>query len=93
MSRANDLSLHTALPAGCLFAIGSAGLTCFMLFINGSLVMALLRTADGLGWEWVGDARVNQFLLFAMPLCFVIIQWIAIDYVRTRFRRPPQDLD
>lgn len=93
MSRPHEPSLHTALPAGCLFAIGSAAVTAVLLFVNGSLVMAMLLTAEGLRWEWVHDPRVTQFLLFSLPLVLAILQWMAIDYVRSRFRRPPQDPD
>ncbi len=93
MSRANEPPLSTALPAGCLFACGSAALTGFMLFLNGSLVMALLSAAHGFHWEWLQDDRITQFLLFSMPLCFAVLEWMAIDYVRTRFSRPPQAPD
>ena len=89
MSRTDEPTTCTAFPAGCLFAVGSAAITCFLLFLNGSLVMAVLMAADGLRFEWLRNSKVSQFLLFALPLVLVVIEWKAIDYVRTRFRRPP----
>lgn len=89
MKRTDEPMTHAAVPAGCLFAVGSAAITCLLLFLNGSLVMAVLMAADGFRFEWLRDSRVSQFLLFALPLVLAVLEWKAIDFVRSRFRRPP----
>lgn len=91
MRRKQQVSGSQTLAAGCLASLASAALTCLLLFVNGSLVMALLVAAAGWGLPWVRNPQVSQFLLFSLPVVLTIIQWIAIDYVRTRFRRPPQE--
>lgn len=71
---------------GCIFAIGSALLTSLMLFINGSLVMAIITAMQRSGLAWMGNPEFSQFLLFTVPVALVIVQWLMIDYVRTRVR-------
>lgn len=73
--------------AGCLFALGSALLTSMMLFINGSLVMAIITAMQRSGMAWIDSPQLSQFLLFTVPVMLVIVQWLMIDYVRTRVRR------
>lgn len=73
--------------AGCVFAIGSALLTSLMLFINGSLVMAILTAMQRAGLVWTSNPELSQFLLFTVPVMLTIVQWLMIDYVRTRVRR------
>ncbi len=75
------------MTAGCLLALGSALLTCLMLFINGSLVMALLAAFASSGPSWATKPEFSQFVLFLLPVVLVVIQWMMIDYVRTRFRQ------
>jgi uncharacterized membrane protein YhdT len=77
--------------AGCLIATGSAVLTGFLLFINGSLVMAILAAFAQSGPEWMAKPAFSQFMLFAMPVLLVVIEWMMIDYVRTRFRQRPSE--
>ncbi len=72
--------------AGCIVALGSALLTCLMLFINGSLVMALLNAYATSGPSWANKPEFAQFMLFLMPVVLAVAQWMMIDYVRGRFR-------
>ncbi len=74
------------MATGCVFAMLSALLTSLMLFINGSLVMAILSALQQAGPGWASNPQLSQFLLFTLPVVFAIIQWMMIDYVRTRLR-------
>jgi len=78
--------------AGCLFSMGSALLTCFLLFINGALVMAVVRALAQSGPSWLGHAEFSQFLLLSIPVLLVIIEWLMFDYLRSRLgqRRTPR---
>lgn len=67
--------------------MGSAILTCLLLFLNGSLVMALLSAFAATGPSWARKPEFSQFILFLMPVVMVVIQWMMIDYVRTRFQQ------
>jgi predicted ABC-type sugar transport system permease subunit len=76
---------RTAAAFGCLTAMVSAVLTCGLLFVNGSLVLAVLESLEESGLSLVRGEGFSQFMLFAMPVGLVVIQWMMIDYVRTRF--------
>ena len=84
-----------ALAAGCLFSLASAALTCGLLFINGSLVLAILQVISGAGFDWVHKQEgLSQFVLFALPVVLVVIEWMMIDYLRSRLRtrsEPPSE--
>jgi len=80
---------RSTVTAGCFIAVGSAALTGLMLFINGSLVMAILQALASSGTLWVNKPAFNQFLLFALPVMMVVIEWMMIDYVRTRLSHRP----
>ena len=62
----------------------SAMFTGAMLFVNGSVVLAFLRAFGRTGSEWARDPRITQFLLLSIPVLMVVMQWMVIDYVRTR---------
>ena len=72
-------------------ALGSAVLTGFMLFINGSLVLAVLSALARTGPSWASHPELSQFALFLVPVLMVVAEWMMIDYVRTRFRHRPAD--
>lgn len=74
-----------ALATGCLLTMASALLTCLMLFINGSLVMAILVAVNEVVPAQFRYPQLFQFLLFSMPVILAALQWMMIDYVRTRF--------
>ncbi|MGI9473563.1 MAG: hypothetical protein ACR2NZ_18620 [Rubripirellula sp.] len=78
---------RSTMTAGCVMAIGSALLTCLMLYINGSLVMAVLTAMARSGPAWASNPQFSQFMLFLVPVILVIAEWTMIDYVRTRFVR------
>ncbi|MGB7325095.1 MAG: hypothetical protein WBD31_09500 [Rubripirellula sp.] len=78
---------RSTMTAGCLLAIGSALVTSLMLFINGSLVMAVISAAQRSGPSWAANVQLSQFLLFTIPVVLVVIEWMMIDYVRTRTRQ------
>ncbi len=80
---------RSTVTAGCLTAISSAMLTGFLLFINGSLVMAVLEAFARSGPKWLSKPAVSQFILFAVPVVLVVAEWMMLDYVRTRLRRRP----
>ena len=75
------------LPAGCLMMLLSAGVTCLMLLVNGSLVMAVLDSIPNNAPPWARKAEFVQFMLYLVPVLLVVIQWMMIDYIRSRFRR------
>ena len=87
MSWRSDANERNTMTAGCVLAFGSALLTCLMLFINGSLVMAVLTAFSSSGPYWVRKPEFTQFMLFVVPVALAVIQWMMIDYVRTRFRQ------
>ena len=91
MSWQGNADERNIVTAGCLIATGSAVLTGFLLFINGSLVMAILAALAQSGPEWMAKPAFSQFMLFAMPVLLVVIEWMMIDYVRTRFRQRPSE--
>ena len=66
-------------------------LTGLMLYINGSLVMAVLAALARTGPSWASNPEFSQFALFLVPVLMVVAEWMMIDYVRTRFRHRPAD--
>ncbi|MCG8648853.1 MAG: hypothetical protein MI861_03420 [Pirellulales bacterium] len=74
-----------------MMALASATLTCFLLFLNGSLVMAILAAVAAAGPSWTSKPEFSQFMLFLMPVVLVVVQWLMIDYVRTRFQQRSPD--
>ena len=91
MSRAQQRQDRVPLATGCLFATGSALLTCLMLFINGSLVMGILTALATTGSPLLGNEKFRQFVLFSVPVLLAVVQWMMIDYVRTRLSRRRRD--
>jgi hypothetical protein len=75
---------HT-MTTGCLFALASAAMTCVMLFINGSVVMAVLTILGREGPSWISNQKFSQFVLFLAPVLLTVVEWMMLDYVRTRF--------
>jgi len=84
MSWRGDADERSTMTAGCVMAFASALLTCLMLFINGSLVMAVLTALARSGPSWTSRPEFSQFMLFIVPVLLVVAEWIMIDYVRTR---------
>ncbi|QDT06100.1 hypothetical protein K227x_45070 [Rubripirellula lacrimiformis] len=78
---------RSSVSAGCVFALGSALITSLMLFVNGSLVMAVISAMQRSGPDWANHAQLSQFLLYTLPVVLVVIEWMMIDYLRTRFSR------
>ncbi|TWU26813.1 hypothetical protein Pla52o_06680 [Novipirellula galeiformis] len=72
---------------GCAATLGSVAVTCVLLFFNASFVMALLTAAESNFPAWAKKPEASQFILFMAPLLLVVIQWMIIDYARSRFRR------
>lgn len=79
------------MTSGCVIAFGSALLTGGLLFINGSLVMAVLAALARTGPSWTSKPEFSQFILFLVPVLMVVAEWIMIDYLRSRFRHRPTD--
>ncbi|MFK8115438.1 MAG: hypothetical protein AB8B91_24795 [Rubripirellula sp.] len=77
--------------AGCLATMGSAVLTCILLFINGSLVMAVLSALAREGPSWASNPKFSQFMLFLLPVALAVAQWMMLDYVRTRLMHRPAE--
>ena len=69
---------------GCVLSLGSALLTCLLLFLNGSLVMAVLSVISRSAGPWARQPGIMQFLLLAIPVLMTLAEWKMIDYVRTR---------
>ena len=72
--------------AGCLMAATSALITGGLLFLNGSLVLATVKTLDQMGTPLMDNPKTAQFLVFTVPVMMVVAEWIMIDYVRRRLR-------
>jgi hypothetical protein len=89
MSWKYDSDERDTLTAGCVMALGSALLTGVLLFVNGSLVMAVLTALARSGPSWASKPEFSQFVLFLVPVLMVVAEWIMIDYVRTRLRQRP----
>jgi len=85
-----DAEDRGALAGGCLIALASATLTSLMLFINGSFVWALLSVVTKTGPSWASKPEFLQFTLFVVPVLLVIVEWVMIDYVRSRIPRRDQ---
>ena len=66
----------------------AALVSCFLLFLNGGVMMALVNTLDDWGFTYTADDRVTQFIVLIGPVLLLVIQWMMIDYVTTRLRRP-----
>ncbi|MCM2374398.1 hypothetical protein [Aporhodopirellula aestuarii] len=77
----------TDLAGGCLMTLSSAAITCFLLTLNGALVLALMSTAAAAGVEWVNGERIGQFILFAAPISLAVGQWMMLDTLRRILRR------
>ncbi len=82
---------RSTITAGCVMAFASAVLTCVMLFINGSLVLAILTAISRSGPSWASKPEFSQFMLFIIPVLLVVAEWMMIDYVRTRLRQRPTE--
>lgn len=77
----------TDIAGGCMASTFSAVLSCFLLVINGAFVMALLSVAGASGVDWIKFEKVSQFILFSLPIAFLIVQWWLIDTLRWILRR------
>ena len=88
-----DESTREGQATGCLAAAGSALLTGFLLFLNGGVVLALINALSSGGFPFLRDERFSQFAVLVGPVILVVIQWIMIDYVRTRLVPRRQDAD
>lgn len=62
-----------------------------MLFINGSLVLAFLAAFDRIGPDWMRNPSFAQFMLYLVPVLLVVVEWMMIDYVRSRFQQSSED--
>ena len=79
-----DADERNTVKTGCVLAFGSAILTCLLLYVNGSLVMAVLAALARSGPSWASRPEFSQFMLFLLPVLMVVAEWIMIDYVRSR---------
>ncbi len=66
----------------------AALVSCFLLFLNGGVVMALVNALDDWGFTYTADDRITQFIVLIGPVLLLVIQWMMIDYVTARLRRP-----
>jgi hypothetical protein len=82
--RSDELGVATA---GCAIGMGSALFTCVLLYLNGSFVLAVISALNRAGDNWLKDEKVAQCVLFLVPVILVVIEWMMIDYIRTRFVR------
>ena len=74
--------------AGCAIGIGSALFTCLLLYLNGLLVLVVISALKQPGGSsWADDEKIAQCALFLVPVILVVVEWMMIDYVRTRFVR------
>lgn len=73
-----------ASAAGCLAALGSALMTGFLLFLNGGVVLAALNALSSGGVIWLRNESFSQFIVLIGPVILVVIQWMMLDYLRTR---------
>jgi hypothetical protein len=80
-------SLIKPTSSGCLMIVGSALLSCILLFFNGGFIMALLHAFADQGWTFTNDDRITQFIVLIGPVLLLIIQWMILDYLWARLRR------
>lgn len=81
-------SLTRPLSSGCVVVMAAAIVSCLLLFLNGGVVMALVNVLDDWGFSYMSDDRITQFIVLIGPVLLLVIQWLMIDYVTTRLRRP-----
>ncbi|WP_153557626.1 hypothetical protein [Roseimaritima sediminicola] len=72
---------------GCLYVLGLAAVTGVLLYVNGAMSLAVLRALSQSGPQWLRDPRAVQFLLFAMPVLLLVLQWMVFDLVLRVVRR------
>ena len=82
--------MDRAVFRGCLLALASASMTGLMLFVNGSLIWAMLSVLASQGQQWATRPEISQFLLLALPVGLCMAEWKLIDYVRRHVRHQPQ---
>lgn len=87
----DDSDQRDMVTIGCGLALASALVTSLLLFVNGALVIGILAVFARSGPSWASNRELSQFLLFTLPVALVVVQWIMIDYVRTRFG--PRNVD
>ncbi len=92
MTPKGDSGSGNRLAGGCVIAFFSALTTCVMLFINGSLVWAILSAFSRAGFRWASRPESSQFILFLFPVVLCIAEWTMIDYVRSRLRYRRDDV-
>ena len=77
------LSFPTLL-GGLLTTLGSALISCLLLIVNGALVLAIIAAV---GATEPNLQTISQFLLFALPVALLIVEWMMIDYLRRFWRQ------
>jgi hypothetical protein len=82
MPQDETANLGRAANRGCLLAFLSASVTGVMLFVNGSLIWAMLSVLGSQGFSWAVKPEVSQFLLFLLPVLLCLAQWKLVDYLR-----------
>jgi len=81
-------SLTRPTSSGCVVVMAAAIVSCLLLFLNGGVVMALVNVLDDWGFVYMSDDRITQFIVLIGPVLLLVLQWLMIDYVTTRLRRP-----
>ncbi|MEL6897015.1 MAG: hypothetical protein AAFP90_12990 [Planctomycetota bacterium] len=81
-------SASTPGPAsGCFAALQIAVIVGGLLFLNGALLMSVMRSLEEQGFPFADDARVQQFVVFLVPLLLVILQMTLFDTIRMMIGR------
>ncbi len=72
---------------GCLATFGSVLVTCVLLYLNATIVMAMVSFLNSLLPVPLRKPQTMQFLLFLLPVLMVVAQWMMIDFARSRLHR------
>ena len=76
-----------AIFAATVSALGFALVSAVLLFLNGSLTLAVLEAMVVQRPDWGGNKGALQFALFTVPLLLLIAEWIVWDRFRSMFGR------
>lgn len=92
---------RSRLPAGPSFGCAPLLLACFttclLLALNAALIHASLPALTGLLPAWLRRPKVEQTLLFVLPVALTVLQWWLVDLAvlpsrdRSNNRRRPAD--
>lgn len=67
--------------------LGSALFACFLLFLNGAIVMAVIDGLREAAAGWVQSDQATQFVVLFSPVVMLVAQWWLFDWLHSRLSR------